>query len=179
MLDYDASLLPTSKWLVLATFAYTSAWNAFFYMNFASISGVAQDVLEISSTQLNFGGYSAGLLTTLPLSFVFARFLNTHNWAFTGLGVVCNVAGAWTRYAAILQRSYGLMVLSSVLIGAASAMVICTYALLAERWFPAAQRTLATTLAVQSNYFGWLLGAWITPYAVKDGATDHKSGKNE
>ena len=44
--------------------------------------------------------YSMGLFTVLPLAFPFMRFINTHNYEATGVGVVCNILCAWVRYVA-------------------------------------------------------------------------------
>lgn len=171
------------RWLVLATFAFTSAFNAFFYMNFASISKISKKKLGcpaaaledddtpttctgISDVELNFATYSIGLLCVLPIAPLMAKYLNSHNYAASLVGVCLNVMGAWVRYAAMDGGNLALTTLSTALIGGASAMVICTYSLLAERWFPPEERTFATTCGVQSNYFGWLLGAVITPRVV-------------
>ena len=173
------------RWAVLATFMYSSAFNAFFYMNFASISKISKKKLGCSAIQLedddisptvckgisdvalNFATYSIGLLCVLPIAPVMAKYLNSHNWTASLVGVLFNVAGAWARFLAMDEGNLPLTTLSTALIGGASAMVICTYSLLAERWFPPEERTFATTCAVQSNYFGWLLGAIITPRVVK------------
>jgi len=74
---------------------------------------------------------------------------------------VLNVLAAWLRYAAVVQRSYQLAVVSTVLAGAAAAVVVCSYAVVAHRWFRPTQRGLATSVAVQSNYLGWALGSLI------------------
>ena len=165
------AMAPSPKrWLVLATFAFTSAFNAFFYMNFASISKISKKklgcpaaVLEdddtatdictgISDVELNFATYSIGLLCVLPIAPLMAKYLNSHNWAASLVGVCFNVMGAWVRYAAMDGGNLALTTLSTALIGGASAMVICTYSLLAERWFPPEERTFATTCGVQVPY---------------------------
>lgn len=160
------------RWLVLGTFAYTAGWNAFLFMNYASVSAIAKESLGgIDSASLNFSTYSMGLFTVLPLAFPFMRFINTHNYEATGVGVVCNILCAWVRYIATLSGSLALTTLSSVLMGGAAAMCICSYSLISERWFPPHRRTFATTIAVQSNYAGWLFGAVITPSAITSVAT--------
>ena len=133
------------RWAVLATFMYSSAFNAFFYMNFASISKISKKKLGCSAIQLedddisptvckgisdvalNFATYSIGLLCVLPIAPVMAKYLNSHNWTASLVGVLFNVAGAWARFLAMDEGNLPLTTLSTALIGGASAMVICTY----------------------------------------------------
>ena len=93
-------------------------------------------------------------------------YLDKKNWLTTGVGMFCNFLGGWFRYAACRAAHGGdarqgklLALLSSVFIGFAAAVIICSYSAVATRWFPPHERTLATTIAVQSNYAGWCVGA--------------------
>ena len=80
--------------------------------------------------------------------------------------MLTNLAGAWLRYTAALYSSYMCAVISSCCIGAAASVVICSFAYVPEQYFGTEERTLATALAVQSNYFGWALGCVLVPAII-------------
>ena len=81
--------------------------------------------------------------------------------------MLLNVLAAWLRWLSVWTESYAIALVSSIILGGASAIVICSFTAVSEHLFPPEQRTLATTIAVQSNYFGWALGSLI-PSIVSD-----------
>ena len=83
-------------------------------------------------------------------------------------GVVCNVSGGWLRYVAVIQNSWAIALTSSILIGCSSAVIIMSVAMIPETRFPAALRTLATSIGVQCNYFGWGLSTVLIPYSISN-----------
>ena len=151
---------PRRRWAVLASFGFTAGCNALMFMDFSTVSVLSDDVYSISDDQLNWI-YSISLLTVLPFTFPAAYFLVRSNWSASLVGVILNVAGAWLRMVAVYSRSYDLALVSSVLIGAAASIVICSYTPIAERWFPRSEQALATSIAVQCNYAGWAVGSLI------------------
>ena len=50
---------------------------------------------------------------------------------------------------------------TSLSAGASASVIVCSYAVIGQRWFRPSQRALATTIAVQSNYAGWAMGSLI------------------
>lgn len=90
-------------------------------------------------------------------------YLDSHNWSVTAIGHLCNAIGAWLRYAAVIRGDYGIAQLSSIVIGFTGAVIISSYAQIAERWFPEKERTLAITIGVQCNYAGWCVGGLVIP----------------
>ena len=83
------------------------------------------------------------------------------NYVTMFIGQSLNLAGAWLRYLAVQNHSFAAAVISTVFAGASASVVVCSYGVIAERWFRPSQRALATTIAVQSNYAGWALGSLI------------------
>jgi len=111
--------------------------------------------------------YSAAFFTVLPLSIPVAYYITKENTLTTGLGVVFGgIVPAWLRYLAVSQGSYTLALLSSVCLGIGAAVIMFSYAVLGERWFSPSQRSLAVTIAVQSNYLGWAAGSLLLPNLV-------------
>ena len=103
----------------------------------------------------------------LPLTPFAAYSIGNSLWATSLCCVLLNVLAAWLRWLAVAAESYEIALLSSLVLGSASAIVICSFTAIAEHCFPPEQRTLATTIAVQSNYFGWAIGSLI-PSVVSD-----------
>ena len=81
---------------------------------------------------------------------------------------LCNFLGGWCRWLAVHEGSIAIAVLSSIFIGFSASVIICSYSSISQRWFAKHERTLACSIAVQSNYAGWCLGAVLIPYSVKD-----------
>lgn len=155
----------TQKWFVLGTFALTSGLQGFFCMDFASCSEVAKEAFHIDTEELNMM-YSAILFTTLPTIFAAAFYIDRKHFFTSLVAPMSNLIAAWLRYVAIIDGNYAMALLSSVISGVGAGVMICSFVPLATRWFPHHQRTLAVTLAVQSNYGGWALGALILPLVV-------------
>jgi hypothetical protein len=155
----------TQKWFVLGTFALTSGFQGFFCMDFASCSEVAKEAFRVDTEELNML-YSAILLTTLPTIFAASYYIDRKHFCTSLVAPMSNLIAAWLRYLAIIDRNYAMALLSSVISGVGAGVMICSFVPLATRWFPHHQRTLAVTLAVQSNYGGWAIGALILPLVV-------------
>ena len=157
------------SWAVLFAFCLMTNFNAFQFMNYASISSISKESFHINSQQLNWL-YSASLVAVLPTAAPIAYLLDHHNYLAMLIGAISTCLPAWLRYLAALHSSYPLALASSVLLGLSSAVVISCPTQIARDWFPANQRTLVTTIAVQSNYFGWCLGGIVTPHVVDSSA---------
>jgi hypothetical protein len=158
-------LSPAERWLVLGTFAFTSGIGAFLCMNFSAVSAVSKDVLCTDDTGLNLT-YSIVLLTVLPVAFPVVMYIERHFYSLSFLAVVANVAAGWLRWLSVVRGSYTLALLSSVFVGLSAAVVINSFAIMGARYFPPSQRAMAVSLAVQSNYAGWGLGAVVMPNVV-------------
>jgi hypothetical protein len=135
-------------------------------MDFASVSTLGDTIFSTTDSGLNWL-YSASLITVCVASIVFTgimqRWKRGGNWAVMGMGVVGNVAGGWTRWYSVRQGSYAIAMASSVLLGVAGAAIIVSIVPLAKHNFSVAQRTLATTIAVQLNYAGWCIASVVIP----------------
>ncbi|KAJ9454882.1 hypothetical protein DIPPA_02846 [Diplonema papillatum] len=170
----DQEAMQSSRWLVLLAFCYNTACNSFMFMNFATVEDIAKESLGgIGDGSLNFL-YSASLLAVLPFAFPVSYLLDRYNVVVTGVGVLCNVIGAWLRYLSIDRESYAIALLSSVFIGCSAAVIITSVAHVPQQWFvKGTPRQLATSIGVQANYAGWCLGSLLMPYGV-DTKEDYK-----
>jgi len=148
------------RWLVLAVFGFNTALNAVASMNFSPMTSVSAQLLSTDIAGVDWL-YSGMLLSVLPATIPAAYGL-VHAPFFTSIcGIVFNALAAWLRFAAMASGSFTLALLSSVSLGFAAAVIICSYTSLAERNFPPKERSMATSIAVQCNYIGWALGSLI------------------
>ncbi|KAH8075322.1 major facilitator superfamily-like protein [Aureococcus anophagefferens] len=140
--------------------------NAFQFMNFSPIADLSTGVFSATTGQVSWL-YSASLLSVLPAFFLAVRWTSapaTQRGALRAMHGL-NLAAALLRAGSAYVGSYALAMASSVLLGVAASFVISAFTSVSQRWLPAAERPLGVSLTVQANYFGWLLGAVLVPYA--------------
>eukprot|EP01060_Flectonema_neradi_P035368 TRINITY_DN6495_c0_g1_i1.p1 TRINITY_DN6495_c0_g1~~TRINITY_DN6495_c0_g1_i1.p1 ORF type:complete len:441 (+),score=62.53 TRINITY_DN6495_c0_g1_i1:52-1374(+) len=158
------------KWLVLLAFSFNTCCNSFMFMNISTVEDVTEAVWGSEEHPLSDGTlnwlYSASLLAVLPYAFPASYLLSRKNTLITGMGVVCNVSGAWLRYISAVTGSYGVALASSILIGLSAAVIITSVSHVPGTWFRKEERSLATSIGVQANYSGWCAGAVLLPYLV-------------
>jgi len=71
------------------------------------------------------------------------------------------------RYAAVRQGSYTWAVVSSVGLGLGFSVILVGFTQVPRDWFPSeTERSAATAVAVQTAFFGWACGGFLTPLCV-------------
>eukprot|EP00940_MAST-03C_sp_MAST-3C-sp2_P001193 g1193.t1 len=155
-----------SKWAIFWSFNFFSFTCSFQFMDFASVSGPSKDLFGIGDNELNWL-YSASLLGVVFSMIPYAYGVEKYNYLSYAFGVVSVTIGAWIRYVSAVQESYLLAVISSVLLGIGNAVALVLYGTIPYLWFPESERSLALSVAVQSNYAGWCLGSFLLPRVVE------------
>eukprot|EP00939_MAST-03C_sp_MAST-3C-sp1_P003245 g3245.t1 len=135
-------------------------------MDFATVSDPSKDLYGISDDGLNWL-YSSALLGVCLAMIPYAYSVEKYNYLSYAFGIVCVVAGAWIRYISAINESYACAVVSSVLLGIGNAVALVLYGPIPFTFFPPAQRSLALSVAVQSNYAGWCLGSFLIPRLIE------------
>ena len=107
------------RWAALGGFGYTSATNAFLFMDFSTTAAISQSVLHIDESSLKWL-YSFALLSVALGAPVASWGLVRYNTLTNLAGVLLNLTAAWIRFAAISADSYRLALLSSLLTGLSS-----------------------------------------------------------
>ena len=148
------------KYKVLALFAALSFANAVLLMDYADDYTLVTHALQADATAVAFL-YTLFLLCVMPAMPLATVGVASHETATMLCAHVLNIVGAWLRYQAVVDRSYAVAIASTVSAGAAASVIVSSYGAIAKRWFPPAQRSLATSIAVQSNYLGWAMGSLI------------------
>lgn len=165
----EAHAAPSCKqWLVLLAFSLNSALNSFVSVNFAVVSGETGDVLQVDSGAVAW--FYTGFLLTVAVGMIPGLWLVT-NCEGIGLGfsIFVNVSSTWVRWIGVKSRSYPLCFASALLNAAGAWVILPLPAQLSQQRFPPAWWALTTSMAIQANYTGWLLGSVLPPQFVKDG----------
>jgi len=179
----DEEIADPWRWAVLMAFSLNAFANAFLFMDF----NVVPDVTKVLFGYCEEGGdcddvgdsfvlmtYAASLFAVLPSFVVVLKYINSHNWITSTVGLGFQFLGAWGRYISCELAHAGnseegriVAITSSVFIGFGAAIIISSYSLISSRWFPTEERTYATTLPVMANYAGWCLGCVVIPYTIE------------
>lgn len=157
------------RYAVLVCFAFTAALNGFMFQDFSTVAKVSKEILDCDDDALEWL-YSSSLVTVCLCIFAAVWGLIYANWSTNLANVLLNTLAAWLRYVAVQQGSYLVAQLSSVMLGASAAVIVCSFAQVGALWFAPRQRSVAIALAVQSSYLGWALGALI-PIVATDAAS--------
>ena len=153
------------RWFVLLLTCGGTAMNAFMFMNFSPIVDLAMSVFGAKAQAVSWL-YSASLISVLPAFFVAVDAVSAPRTQRTALVALhaLNALAAGLRVGAVVAGSYALAMASSIALGLGASLVISTYTAVSGRWLPPSERPMGVAALVQSNYFGWLLGAVLMPY---------------
>ena len=116
--DESAAWSSRRRWLVLLSSSYFSFTNAVMIMDFATDYTLSEALLGGASQSDVALLYSLFLLCVMPTMFFAAYGVVHHNYATMAIGQSLNVVGAWLRYAAVLNGSFPLAIVSTVCAGA-------------------------------------------------------------
>jgi len=173
------------RWAILLAFSVNSFGNSFSFMDFNTVPSYTKQLFGYCANQKQIdddtcGGdsfvnmtYGAILFAVLPAFFPVLAYIGKKNRLTTIIGFTFQCIGAWLRWVCCKMADGGnidggraVALVSSACIGVGAAVVITSYSCLSQRWFEPHERTLATTIAVMSNYAGWCLGCVLIPYVV-------------
>lgn len=154
------------RWLVLTNFAFHSACNGFMWMDYSTVSESASEAIGVKVVDINTL-YSMSFMAAVPSIVCAMCFLDTYDWGTMLTGTSATVICAWLRWAAVWQQSYPLALASSAALGIGVSVVFTGFAKIPAQWFSRGEeRSLASAIAVQSNFFGWALGGIMVPALV-------------
>lgn len=163
----DSCVKDPSRWWVLVAMSLNTALNASLCMTFSTVEETAKVVLQASEHQIA-NLYSVYLLTTVLGMTPAMYFVDKREATMVFFSNVFNVTCAWQRWQGIDEGSnkYIASVASQVLCGMAAWPIFVLPGQVSHRRFPKEEQTLATSLMLQANYFGWLLGSCMPPFFV-------------
>eukprot|EP00929_Paragymnodinium_shiwhaense_P051608 TRINITY_DN25945_c0_g1_i1.p1 TRINITY_DN25945_c0_g1~~TRINITY_DN25945_c0_g1_i1.p1 ORF type:complete len:476 (+),score=83.58 TRINITY_DN25945_c0_g1_i1:168-1595(+) len=167
MVNRPHAAVPASQWLVLMTCGLNSALNAYLSMNSSASEQAYIDALHVSEEKIS-QLYSYFLFTVM-IGMTPGMVLTIH---YEGLGigwsVLVNVGSTWLRWLSIKNADYQLCVVSTILNAAGAWTILSLPAQLSKERFDRQYWTLTTSLVVQANYAGWLLGALLPAQLAVD-----------
>mmetsp|Transcript_101077 Transcript_101077/g.184463 ORF Transcript_101077/g.184463 Transcript_101077/m.184463 type:complete len:570 (-) Transcript_101077:42-1751(-) len=161
--------IPRRHWLTLLAFCLNTALNSFGSVNFAVVQKITRDSLHIGIHDKEaVAWFYTGFLLTVCVGMVPGMVMVVrYEGVALGFSVVMNVGCTWVRWLGVSRQDYTLC-LASVIIGGAGAWPILTLPSQLSQRFPPQMAAFTTSLAVQANYAGWLLGSVIPPAVVSD-----------
>ena len=159
------------RWVILLVcLAPTYMLNDFFFMSYSAAPEISKAALSPNATLTDSEIdwlYSASLCAVVVFTLPAAYLLHHHGYIAMLCCVCCNIAAAWLRYLSVACSSFPIAILSSVLLGMATAVIMPAFASVPAAWFSPRQQSLATAVSVQTWYAGWALGA-LLPLGVHD-----------
>jgi hypothetical protein len=165
--DASASMQKPSmkQWLVLVSFCLNTALNSFLSVNFAVLEDAAETTFNIDE-QGNLLFYTLFLLTVAVGMFPGLMMATRCEGLGLGLSVAFNVSCTWVRWIGVKSRSYNICIASAILNAAGAWVILPLPAQLSQQRFPPEWWTFTTSIAIQANYSGWLLGSLLPPALV-------------
>lgn len=153
-------------WFMLLAVSLCSATNAFLCMTFSVIEHLSAEALAISTLEVA-GLYTIWLVTALA-GLAPGTWMTDRSQGFTlTWSALFNAASAVVRIFGAQQGSYKLIVASQILCGAGAWPIFTLPSKISHRCFPVRLRALATSIMLQANYAGWLLGIMFPALILK------------
>jgi MFS family permease len=167
--DIDMKIKADKKrWIILASFSALNFCTTMSWSTFASILSQTSEYYGISNEwAINAGNFIMyGYLAPLTLGswIIYKKFKYTY--------LIClflTALAGWARYVANTQ--FWVVLVTNLLIGLAQNCYTAVGPLIAERWFPSHERTLAVVVSIIFNYAGWAFG-FVFPSLIVDNNID-------
>lgn len=148
------------RWVVLLVFMFVAAVTQILWITFAPISSYVAGLYSV--TDLDVALLSMiFMIVYLPVSIPSAYIIDSK-----GFRIACSVGAIITALFAVLRAfapSYLLLFVFQAGIAVGQPFVFNSPTKLARRWFPAAERGLATGLGTMAIFLGIALGLLLTP----------------
>nr|CCC93518.1 conserved hypothetical protein [Trypanosoma congolense IL3000] len=155
------------RFFVAAVFCLLSVSNAMQWITFAAIFDETREYFSMTAVQVNY------LATTYVIAYVVAVFLSCKLFEVTGLKIgifiaaSANVIGASFKLLALYAwPNMALLYVAQVFNSITEILTIATPPLVANRWFPANERVVASTVMCIALNVGCGLGALLPVFFV-------------
>jgi len=157
------------RWFTLLAVALLTALNASLCMTFSTVEATSEEVLQTGEKQVA-NLYSMYLVTVLVGMTPAMYMVDRYEAVMVFLSNAFNLACAWQRWQGITawNDKYIASSISQLLCGIGAWPIFVLPGQISHRRFPPEEQTLATSLMLQANYFGWLLGSTLPPLVVDD-----------
>lgn len=156
------------RWLVLFSFAWSSAATGVLWISVASVTLSAMEFYDVGPTAIN--GLSASFMVLyVPTSFAASWTLDKYGLAVSvWLGAILNGLGAFVR-ALGGQSPTGFIWLAAgqIIAAAAQPFLLAAPSKLASNWFAQSETGTATSLATLANSCGIAIGYLMGPSMVE------------
>ena len=156
MTDADVSPVRRNRWLVLAGYSLLVASTQLLWLTFAAVTTQAHHALGVSEGSI---GDLAGInpLMYVLLALPAGRWLDRRFGRALSAGALLTAGGALVRLAG--PTSFGCILAGQVVLSAGQPLVVNSTTKVAARYFPAAERTAAISVASAAQFCGILAAA--------------------
>jgi len=158
-------------WMALSALCLCSSFNAFMCMNFSATEAATISALGISREEVA-GLYSYYLVTCMVGMTPSMWLSDRHERVSLSTGLWATTAAAWVRWWGLKSQSYGLCLLSQLLVGYGACPVSTLPGKMSHQRFRPVLRALTTSFMVQANYAGWLFGSSVPAVFVVEGSAE-------
>lgn len=160
------------QWLVLLIISLNYGLNAVIYMNTCAAETAFTETFRLDPGDSRVAQLFAVFLITAVVGMTPGMFWGIKSeGSAVGFSIAMNVCSAWLRYASVVLESYELCLVSTIVNGIGAWTILCLPAQVSQQRFHPSQWTLTTSMIVQANYAGWLLGALIPAHTMFDPAS--------
>lgn len=163
------------RWLILAIICVANISNANSWTSLSSIANYAAKYYHVSYDSINFISSLYLFISIAP--FLIVLFLiDTYGIRFSiYFGVILNFIGSLLKFftTSVLTQStkFPILIVGQISCSLASPFIAFISTKFANSWFPKNQRVIANTLAIMSNSFGVLFGAFVSAIIVNNDKT--------
>jgi FLVCR family MFS transporter len=160
------------RWYILFIYSMVSMEQSIIWITFSPISDTAENYYGINDFQINLL-LAWGTIIYIPFAFVSSYILKEKRGLriVSLLGAFLAALGSSIRCLSILfpKKWYALYILTigQILNAAVGPLVMSSPSKLSATWFGEQERTIATSIATLSNYFGSSVGFIIGPYIIQ------------
>lgn len=155
------------RWIVLLLFMFANIVMQFLWISYAAVSAsavlyygfTALDTIMIDLLSLTF------MVVYIPVTFISAWVLDKYDFRI-GAGIGAILAGIFGFLRFLAFNNYALVLIFQIGIAVGQPFILNAVTKLSANWFPEDERTMATGLAMLSQFLGIALCMVISPVLV-------------
>ena len=163
-MNEDRLKVYTYRWVLLFIFMLGNVSLQILWISYATVTLEAATYYSVGEFEILFLS-TIFMITYIPVSFIATWFINKFGFRMgVGLGALINGVFGFLR--ALAGPNYTLVLFIQIMISISQPFFLNSVSLLSANWFPESERTKATGLSINSQFFGIAIGMFLTPILV-------------
>ena len=152
------------RWIVLLLFMFANIVMQFLWISYAAVSASAalyygQELIMIDLLSLTF------MVVYIPVTFISAWVIDKYDFRI-GAGIGALLAGIFGLLRFFAFNNYSLVLIFQIGIAVGQPFILNAVTKLSANWFPEDERTMATGLALLSQFLGIAICMILSPVLV-------------